>query len=215
MLLLSVIEMNKEIFTIGYSSFLLEVFLNTLIKYNITAIADVRSQPYSQFKPEFNRENLKEKLSKYNIAYVFLGEECGARIDDQKFYTNGKVDFSLVAKNPIFKKGLDRIKKGMEKFIIALMCTEKDPITCHRTILVCRNLLSAGIDIKHILSNGRVEEHKESEQRLMRLFNLNNQDMFRSEKQRIEYAYSRQGEKIADGAKDNQTKIRGNKNAQN
>lgn len=189
--------MNKEIFTIGYSSFSLKVFLNTLKKYKITAVADVRSQPYSQFKPEFNRENLKEELYKNNIAYAFLGEECGARVDDPKCYIDGKVNYELVAKNPTFKKGLERIIKGMEKFSIALMCAEKDPITCHRTILVCRNLQSAGVEIKHILSNGRVEKHKDSEQRLMRLFNLNHPDMFRSEEQRLEDAYSLQGEKIA------------------
>lgn len=189
--------MNKELFTIGYSSFSLKVFLNTLKKYKITAVADVRSQPYSQFKPEFNRENLKEELYKNNIAYAFLGEECGARVDDPKCYIDGKVNYELVAKNPTFKKGLERIIKGMEKFSIALMCAEKDPITCHRTILVCRNLQSAGVEIKHILSNGRVEKHKDSEQRLMRLFNLNHPDMFRSEEQRLEDAYSLQGEKIA------------------
>lgn len=194
---LSVTKMNNEIFTIGYSSFSLEVFLNTLKKYKITAVADVRSQPYSKFKPEFNRESFKEVLSKNNIAYVFLGEECGARVDDSKCYTNGKVNYDLVAQNQIFKNGLKRIKKGMEKYNIVLMCAEKDPITCHRTILVSRNLQSAGVKIKHILSNGRVEQHKDSEQRLLKLFNLNYPEMFRSDEQRLNDAYSRQGEKIA------------------
>jgi len=196
-LLIGITEMTKEIFTIGYSSFSIQVFLNTLKGYNITAIADVRSQPYSRFKPEFNRENLKVELNKSNIAYVFLGKECGARIGDPKCFTDGKVDYSLVAKNPTFNKGLERIKRGLEKFSIALMCAEKDPITCHRTILVCRSLLSVGIDVKNILSNGLVEKHKDSEQRLMRLFNLNHPDMFHSEEQRLKDAYTRQGEKIA------------------
>lgn len=189
--------MNNEILTIGYSSFSLEVFLNTLKKYKITAIADVRSQPYSQFKPEFNRENLKKVLYKNNIAYAFLGEECGARVDNPKCYVDGKVNYEIVSKNQKFKKGLERIKKGMKRYNIALMCAEKDPLTCHRTILVCRNLKSSGVEIKHILSNGRVEKHEDSEQRLMRLFNLNHPDMFRSEDQRLDDAYSWQGDKIA------------------
>jgi uncharacterized protein (DUF488 family) len=189
--------MNKDIFTIGYSSFSLEVFIKTLKKYKITAVADVRSQSYSQFKQEFNRENLKEKLSKSNIAYVFLGEECGARVDDQNCYIDGKVNYDLVGQNQKFKSGLERIKKGMEKYNIVLMCAEKDPITCHRTILVCRNLQFAGIQIKHILSNGRFENHKDSEQRLLRLFNFSQPDMFRSDEQRLNDAYSRQAEKIA------------------
>ena len=186
-----------EIFTIGYSSFSLELFINTLKKYKITAIADVRSQPYSKFKSEFNRENLKKVLYKNNIAYAFLGEECGARVDNPKCYIDGKANYEIVAKNQKFKKGLERIKKGMEKYNIALMCAEKDPIACHRTILVCRNLKSSGVEIKHILSNGNVEKHIDTEQRLMRRFNLNHPDMFRSEEQRLDEAYSWQGEEIA------------------
>ena len=189
--------MSNELFTIGYSPHILNSFLRILKKYQITAVADVRSSPYSQFKPEFNKDQLTEFLKKHGIAYVFLGDFCGARVEDPSCYVNGKVDYALVAENPKFKEGLKRIINGMEKFCIALMCAEKDPITCHRTILVCRNLTSRGINIKHILSNGRVEEHKDSEQRLLKLFKLNHPDMFRSEEQRLGDAYSRQGEKIA------------------
>ena len=110
---------------------------------------------------------------------------------------NGKVESKLVAENQKFKEGLKRIQKGLEKFCIALMCAEKDPITCHRTILICRNLLTAGIKIKHILGNGKTEDHRDSENRLMKLFKLNYPELFRSEQQRLEDAYSRQGEKIA------------------
>lgn len=189
--------MNNELFTIGYSPHIPESFLRILKKHKITAIADVRSLPYSQFKPEFNKEKIAEFLKRNGIAYVFLGDVCGARVEDPSCYVNGKVDYSLVAENPNFKEGLKRIISGMEKYRVALMCAEKDPITCHRTILICRNLASRGITIKHILSNGRVEENKASEQRLLKLFNLNNPDMFRSEQQRLNDAYLLQGEKIA------------------
>ena len=189
--------MTKYIFTIGYSSFPLEGFIRTLKEYKINAVADVRSQPYSQFKPDFNREILKEELAKDNIAYVFLGGECGARVDDPGCYIDGKVDYNLVAKNQKFRAGLGRIKRGMEKFNIVLMCAEKDPITCHRTILICRNLASRGINIRHILSNGSIESHKDSELRLLKLYKLNHPDMFRSEQQRLDDAYMRQGKKIA------------------
>ena len=189
--------MAKELFTIGYSAFSLAEFQKIIKKHKITAIGDVRSQPYSQFKPEFNRENLATELEKNNITYVFLGEECGARVADQKCYKKGKVNFELVADSPLFKRGLERIKRGIEKFSLALMCAEKDPITCHRTILICRNLLPAEIVIKHISGDGEVELHTDSEQRLLEMFNLNQPEMFRSEIQRLDEAYARQGEKIA------------------
>ncbi|MCI5148865.1 MAG: DUF488 domain-containing protein, partial [Candidatus Electrothrix sp. MAN1_4] len=103
------------------------------------------------------------------MSYVFIGDLCGARIEEPSCCINGKVDYSLVAKNQKFLKGLERIKQGMQEYRIALMCAEKDPITCHRAILICRNLLSDEMKIKHILSDGTVEEHKESEQRLLKL----------------------------------------------
>ena len=187
----------NELFTIGYSPHTLDSFLGILKKYQISALADVRSSPFSKFKPEFNKDSLKVFLKEHEIAYVFLGDYCGARVEDLSCYVNGKVDYKLVAENPKFKEGLERIRKGMENFRIALMCAEKDPITCHRTILICRNLLSAGIKIKHILGNGKVEEHEVSEHRLMKLFNLDNSDLFCSERERLEDAYSQQGEKIA------------------
>ena len=189
--------MTNELFTIGYSPHILDSFLRVLHKHQITAVADVRSSPYSQFKPEFNKDQLAEFLNKNGIAYVFLGDLCGARVEDPSCYVNGKVDYTLVAENPKFKEGLKRIINGMEKYRIALMCAEKDPITCHRTILICRNLTDKGINIKHIMSNGRTEDHKDSEQRLLKLFGLNHPDMFRSEQQRLNDAYIRQGEKIA------------------
>jgi uncharacterized protein (DUF488 family) len=200
--------MGNELFTIGYSPHLPESFLHILRKYKITAVADVRSLPYSQFKSEFNKEKIAEFLKRNGIAYVFLGDVCGARVEDPSCCVNGKVDFTLVSENPRFKEGLKRIISGMEKYRVALMCAEKDPITCHRAILICRNLASRGITIKHILSNGRAEENKESEQRLLQLFNLNNPDMFRSEEQRLDDAYLLQGKKIAHEAADPKTEFK-------
>ena len=100
--------MSKELFTIGYSPHIHDSFLRVLKKHKITAVADVRSSPYSQFKPEFNKDQLTAFLNKHGIAYVFLGDYCGARVEDTSCYVNGKVDYTLVAENPKFKEGLKR-----------------------------------------------------------------------------------------------------------
>jgi uncharacterized protein (DUF488 family) len=202
--------MNNELFTIGYSPHILDSFLRVLQKHKVTAVADVRSLPYSQFKPEFNKNKVSEFLKAHGIAYVFLGDYCGARVDDPSCYVDGKVDYALVAENPKFKEGLKRIINGLEKYRIALMCAEKDPIDCHRTILICRNLTPKGVNIKHILSTGRIEEHHDSEQRLLKLYKLNHQDLFRSEQQRLNDAYLRQGEKIAYEAAEPTSEYKGN-----
>lgn len=186
----------NELFTIGYSPHTLDSFLSMLKKFQISALVDVRSSPFSKFKPEFNKDTLKGFLQEHKITYVFLGDYCGARVEDPSCYVDGNVDYKLVAGNQKFKEGLERIKKGMEDFRIALMCAEKDPITCHRTILICRNLRSENIQIRHILDNGNIEEQAESEKRLMRFFKLE-ADLFRTEQDCLEKAFDRQGKKIA------------------
>jgi uncharacterized protein (DUF488 family) len=190
-------QYNNIIHTIGYAAHTVESFIAALKEFNITAITDVRSQPYSRFKPEFNKENLKNVLMKNGIEYVFLGDNIGARIKAPECYKNGKVDYELISKHPLFKEGIDRILTGIKKFTIALMCAEKDPINCHRTILICKSLKQYRIQINHIVDAHTFESHKETELRLLKLFNLEQPDLFMNQEQRLEEAYSRQEERIA------------------
>jgi uncharacterized protein (DUF488 family) len=186
-----------NIFTIGYSTYSLEQFISTLKKHSITAIVDVRSSPYSKFKPEFNRNTLQSALNEHEIEYVFLGEFCGARIDDPSCYQDGKVDFNIVAKSDKFKIGINRILSGVNKYTVALMCAEKDPVTCHRFVLICKNLKDDNINLFHILENSKIEKHSESEFRLLKLHKLDQPELFRTHEQRLHDAYNRQGSKIA------------------
>lgn len=188
--------MNK-LYTIGYAKHSLESFVATIRKLGIDAIADVRSVPFSSFAPSFNRDSLSNYLKLNNIQYVFLGNECGARIDDPTCYNNGKVDYKLVAKHKKFQSGLSRIVKGSKENTIALMCAEKDPINCHRMILVCRNLDKMGIEIFHILDSDIVESQSESEHRLLKVFKLNQLELFHSKNDQLDRAYDKQGERIA------------------
>lgn len=128
--------MTNSLFTIGYSGRSMDDFIALLEEHKITALCDVRSLPYSSRNPEFNRESLKKALKSRNIEYVFLGEELGARPKDPSCYTEGKAIYQKIAATTLFKSGLERIKVGMEKgFVLALMCAEKDPMNCHRSIL--------------------------------------------------------------------------------
>jgi uncharacterized protein (DUF488 family) len=188
---------NKTIHTIGYAAHTIESFIATLENFKITAIADVRSQPYSKFKPEFNRENLKKALINNHIEYAFLGDNIGARIKAPECYKNGQANYELISKHPLFQEGIDRLLKGMENFSIALMCAEKDPINCHRTILICKHLKTYQIQIYHIIDANTSEKHAEVEFRLMKLFHLEQPDLFVRDSERLEEAYSRQEEKIA------------------
>lgn len=187
----------KEIYTIGYSTFIIESFLAVLRKYSIDVIADVRSSPYSKYKPEFNKNELKHTLNNHNFNYVFLGDQCGARIKAPECYIDGKADYNLISKHPLFIQGINRIKKGIEKYRIALMCAEKDPITCHRMILICKNLKIPEIQIFHILENTNLESQQDSEKRLLALYNLVQPQLFVNEIDLLNEAYGKQASKIA------------------
>lgn len=190
-------NIDQAILTIGHSDHSWETFLQLLLQHRVDAVADVRSMPYSRFNPQFNREALQTGLKASGLYYVFLGEELGARRSEPDCYVDGKARYELIAKAPRFQEGLSRVREGAAKYRIALLCAEKDPLTCHRTILVCRHLRDAGITISHILEDGRLESREDAEQRLLSIAGKPGPDLFISVIERIEDAYDVQGERIA------------------
>jgi uncharacterized protein (DUF488 family) len=187
----------KELFTIGHSVHTVEGFAALLRKHSVNALCDVRSSPYSRFTPQFNREYLKEDVLKHHISYPYLGAELGPRSCDPSCYENGKVQYKRLVEKEIFQQGLDRLRKGINTYRIALMCAEKDPLTCHRMLLVCRNLRGEDILIRHILEDGSLEDNRDTEQRLMKLLKIDPADLFSSEEEQIQRAYDLQAEKVA------------------
>jgi uncharacterized protein (DUF488 family) len=188
---------SQPVFTIGHSNLEIGKFVALLKQHGIQAIADVRSSPYSQYNPQFNRELLQRALHEQNISYVFLGEELGARRSERECYLEGRADYELISQTPAFKRGIERVTEGAAKMRVALMCAEKDPIDCHRCILVSPYLRQRGVEVLHILSDGAVENHEQTEQRLLRLFALEEKELFRSPDEIVTEAYKKQGEKVA------------------
>lgn len=163
-----------ELFTIGHSNQSIEAFLLLLEKYGITAVVDVRSHPFSRYLPHFNQSQIKASLSSAGIKYVFLGKELGARPEDLSCYdTGGKALYDRIAATSLFLAGIQRLLKGVASYKISLMCAEKDPIACHRNILVCRQLRKYNLQINHILLDGELESHLQLEARLL---NKSNKD---------------------------------------
>jgi uncharacterized protein (DUF488 family) len=188
--------MQRTLFTIGHSTHSLEHFLSLLVKHRIEAVSDVRSTPYSQRNPQFNREPLKLALQKAHIEYVFLGRELGARSDNPACYIDHKVQYNYLVDEPIFQEGLRRLQEGIGRYRVAIMCAERDPLTCHRTILVCRELRTPQLNIEHILADGSIETNREAEIRLMSMLNIQ-PDMIQDEHECIERAYENQANNIA------------------
>ena len=125
-----------DIYSIGHSVNDIDTFIKKLKHHKIEAIADVRSSPYSKRLPQFNREPLKKKLAEESIKYVFLGKELGARSDDPLTYEGNMAVYEKIAETPLFESGMERLEKGASMYRISMMCAEKEPLDCHRTILV-------------------------------------------------------------------------------
>lgn len=150
---------NYTLFTIGHSNQSQEDFLGLLKRYDINCIVDVRSVPASKYSPQFNLESLKWFMKANNIQYLHFGDEFGARRTDC-LNEKGQVDFELVAKTPLFIQGTKRLMRGQEKgFRISLMCSEANPLECHRFSLISRFFHEKGIEVLHILKDGELVSH--------------------------------------------------------
>ena len=189
--------MSNQVFTVGHSTHPIDYFLGLLVRNGITAIADVRSSPFSRYNPQFNRDELKKSLSTAGISYVFLGAELGARSDDPDCYVDGKVQYHRLAETRSFQLGIGRVIEGSKNHCIALMCAEKEPLDCHRTILVARELVDRGVDVRHVLADGSVEAHSQSLWRLLDRFRLLEGQLFSTKEETEELAYAKQADKIA------------------
>lgn len=214
---------GKELLTIGHSNHSIEAFISLLGQHGITALADVRSHPYSRYLPHFTQSALKASLANAGIRYVFLGKELGARPNNPDCYVDGKALYEKIAATELFAEGIQRLLKGAETYKISLMCAEKDPITCHRAILVCQNLRPFELEINHILSDGNLESHNHLEERMLDLHGLSDTQQnkpkqlslfdavestdppIRHKEERLKQAYHLQGDKIAYQEKNNET----------
>ncbi len=185
------------IYTIGHSKHPIERFTALLQQHGIEALADVRSTPYSRFNPQFNREKLQAALAGAGIRYAFLGEELGARSKDPACYEDGRVSYAKLAASELFRTGIDRLLTGMREHRIALMCAEREPLDCHRTILVARELEKSGVPVTHILDDGSLEPHRHALERLAADLEIVGTDLFRSPDELLEEAYEKQGARIA------------------
>jgi uncharacterized protein (DUF488 family) len=192
-----VTEAPVEILTIGHSAMPYEHLLGLLRRSAATAVADVRTTPYSRRSPQFNRNRLRDELRHASIAYLFFGEELGGRPADKRLYRDGVADYEKMATEPDFAKGLERIVGGAKQYRLAMMCAERDPIDCHRFLLVGRALHHEGIVVRHILPDGSVAHHAVIEERLLRLSRRSDLDLFEPRDQRLAAAYRNRASRVA------------------
>jgi uncharacterized protein (DUF488 family) len=155
------------IYTIGYGARSLEAFLAVLKSYEIGYLIDVRSAPYSKFKPEFSRRELEAAVQAAGIRYVFMGESLGGKPDDPDCYEDDKVIYERVREKAFYRQGIDRVQAAFERQLrIVLMCSEGKPEQCHRSKLLGETLVATGIPVVHIDEKDDARTHAEVIERL-------------------------------------------------
>lgn len=149
---------NDIIYTIGHSNQDVESFIELLKSNSIEVVVDVRSNPYSKYASQFNKKDIQKNILANGMKYLFMGKEIGGKPADLQFYdSDGYVFYTRIDESPIFIEGIERLLKGIEQYRVVLMCSEENPMTCHRRLLIGRVLADYGVEVLHIRSDGRIE----------------------------------------------------------
>ncbi len=163
---------SQKIYTIGHSNVSVRSFISLLSQFEVKAVVDVRSSPYSQFNPQFNREPFEKELKNADIEYFYSGDKLGGRPKDPTCYKNGLlpdpksdflhlVDYPAVMQKDFFLEGISRLTRLAVLQTTAIMCSEEDPAKCHRHYLISRFLMSLGVDVFHIRGDGKTFNAKQ------------------------------------------------------
>jgi uncharacterized protein (DUF488 family) len=189
--------MTSTVYSLGHSNLPIDAFLALLRHAEISAIADVRSSPHSSRSPWFGQKELKQSLRSVGIAYAFLGKELGGRPRDPALYRAGVADYSAMAATLPYLQGLERLLAGAERHRVAMVCSEKDPLECHRCLLVGRSLSELGVDTCHVHHSGSQELQSQAIERLLREERVPMEDMLWPWDDRVNEAFRRRNHRVA------------------
>ena len=187
----------QPIFTIGHSNHPIERFLELITMHGVEIVADVRSVPHSRLHPQYRRVALRRALQNSGVRYQFLGRELGGRPEDPTAYVNQRVSYKRLAQTALFRSGIEHLLTLAPTSRVALVCAEKEPLDCHRTVLVARELVQEGATVHHILADGALEPHVNTLRRLRTRVGLPVADLFASDDELTAEAYTRQERRIA------------------
>jgi uncharacterized protein (DUF488 family) len=185
-----------DLLTVGHSNLPAETFMTLVQGAGVTAIADVRSVPFSRRFPWFSGPALAARLQGADVAYLPFGDALGGRPREPALYREGVADYEKMAATPQFRAGLDRIAAATGRFRVCLMCAEREPLDCHRCLLVGRVLEERGVRLGHILVDGAIEPHAATEERLLGRAGAAD-DLFGGRAVRLTQAYRARALKVA------------------
>lgn len=190
-----------DLFSIGHSNIPADRFVELLRSAGVNAVADVRSTPLSRRFPWFSGKNLAARLAAEGIAYTAYGETLGGRPRDSSLFSDGVADYEAMARQREFQTGIDRLLSAAATNRVCLMCAEREPLDCHRCLLIARALATRGIAVGHILHDGTIEPHGETERRLLALDGEGDDLFVTGQNARLAAAYRRRVRAVAFRAK--------------
>ena len=179
------------VLTIGHSNHSYDRFVELLRAAGADVVLDIRSVPYSRRVPHFNSKRLPATLARDGIEYRYLGGPLGGRPSDPSLYRNGHADYERMAQTPGFLQGLEAVESLERAHRPALMCAERDPLDCHRCLLVARALAERAVSASHIMADGALVSQQQIEDRLLAQADLPDQDLFATRAERLASAFTR------------------------
>jgi len=186
-----------DLFSIGHSNSSAERFVALLHDAGVDVIADVRSVPASRHFPWFSKNNLAARLAAAGIDYAAMGDTLGGRPRDESLYRDGVADYEAMAMQGEFRSGLGRLIDAATKSRVGLMCAEREPLDCHRFLLIARRLAERGLAVGHILHDGSIEPQAETERRLLALAGQDCDLFATGQAERLAAAYRRRAHAVA------------------
>ncbi len=161
--------MRHAVFTVGHSNQSTGELLGLLARHGIELLVDARSQPASRHAPHFARKALERAVREAPMQYLFLGGSLGGRPAERSCYDNaGRVLYDRVEEQDFYRTGIEELLAAIERQRVCLLCSEEDPLRCHRRLLVGRTLARRGVEVRHLRRDGRVEAEEEVQARFER-----------------------------------------------
>ncbi len=194
---------NKTVYTVGHSTHSIEKFVELLQNHKINCVIDVRSTPYSKYNPQYNKELLQKALVQKDVLYAHFGSEFGARYTSKMMLdAEGRVDFDKVRASDGFQQGIIRLEKSLSQgYRVTLMCSEKDPLACHRFSMISYELIRVGINVMHIMEDGNIIQNQDLEKRMLQKYekHIPKDDLFIrvTPEEQLDVAYHLCGQEVA------------------
>ena len=157
------------ILTVGHSNMRLQEFIDLVGGQGIDILVDTRSKPYSRWVSHFGRESLRDAAREAPFEYRYMGDSLGGKPSDRKFYRrDGTVDYEAITREPSYVAGIEHLMRLANDRVVCLLCTEEDPIQCHRRLLIGKTLGEQGVILRHLRKQGLFEDEESVQRRYLR-----------------------------------------------